>query len=242
MALVRKVSLETMLRGRRVATNHSRVVEALGKDIVSGRYAPGEILPGDVELARRFGVSRTVLREAMKTLDAKGLINPRVRVGTSVRARGEWNHYDPFVLLWHVEAGLDDQLLDQLQDICLALEPVAAMLAATSGTPQQINAIIRRMDRLTSIITPADEILPLLIDLHASIAEASSNVFIQSAEAAVKTATVLRARKKPSFGTPLSSGDAEVYRALSGALQARNGALARDVMEKIVRMGAQGRG
>lgn len=234
--MLRKPALETILKKRRVATNHSRVVEALGKDIISGRYAAGDILPGDVDLALRFGVSRTVLREAMKTLDAKGLINPRVRVGTSVRPRNEWNHYDPSVLYWYIEAGLEDRLLGQLQEICLMLEPAAAMLAATNGTPQQINAIIRRLDRLVSVVTPTDEIVSLLLDLHVAIAEASANVFIQSSEAALKTATVLRIKRNPALAGPLSPADADTYRALAGALQARNGNLARGIMEKIVRM------
>lgn len=235
--MLRKLALETILKKRRVATNHSRVVEALGRDIIAGRYAVGEILPGDMDLALRFGVSRTVLREAMKTLDAKGLINPRVRVGTSVRPRNEWNHFDPSVLYWYIEAGLEDKLLGQLQEICMMLEPTAAMLAATNGTPQQINAIIRRLDRLVSVVTPAEEVISLLLDLHVAIAEASANVFIQSSEAALKTATVLRIKRNPALAGPLNASDADTYRALSSALQARNSDLARSVMEKIVRMG-----
>ncbi|MEO7221708.1 MAG: GntR family transcriptional regulator, partial [Devosia sp.] len=87
------------LAGSKPARSHSiRVVDDLGLAIVSGQRAEGSLLPGDFELLERFGVSRTVLREALKTLAAKGMVQARARVGTRVRPRSSWNLFDPDVL------------------------------------------------------------------------------------------------------------------------------------------------
>ena len=78
---MRKGLLETVITGASTRTSHAQVVNELGKAIIAGDFPIGAILPGDAELAQRFKVSRTVLREAMKTLAAKGLIVPRARIG-----------------------------------------------------------------------------------------------------------------------------------------------------------------
>lgn len=89
----------------------------------------GAALPRDEELAVRFGVSRTVLREAAKTLTAKGLPGTRSRVGTRVRPRDAWNMLDADVLRWHVEGGAGRAFFADLSEMRLAIEPLAAGLA-----------------------------------------------------------------------------------------------------------------
>ena len=86
-------------------THHGHVMRDLGLKIISGAYPENSILPGDAELLERFGVSRTVLREALKTLAAKGLIQPKAKIGTRVLERSHWNLFDPDILVWHFEAG-----------------------------------------------------------------------------------------------------------------------------------------
>jgi DNA-binding FadR family transcriptional regulator len=85
---------ETRKTGRRTRTSHAQVVDELGKAIVAGTYPVGSILPGDTELAQRFKVSRTVLRETMKTLAAKGMVVAKARVGTRVTEKNLWNMFD----------------------------------------------------------------------------------------------------------------------------------------------------
>ena len=73
------------LSGRPAARNyHTYVINEIGLGIVSGRFPVGSILPTDAEMMESFGVSRTVLREALKTLEAKGLVEARPKVGTRV--------------------------------------------------------------------------------------------------------------------------------------------------------------
>src|SRR5262249_18267452 len=97
---------ETRKAGRQLRTSQSQAVDELGKAIVSGLFPVGAPLPGDGDLLERFGVSRTVLRESMKTLAAKGLIVPRARVGTKVTEKSQWNMFDSDVLNWHFDSGV----------------------------------------------------------------------------------------------------------------------------------------
>jgi len=83
------------------------VTRTIGIDIIVGRYPEGIGLPRDAELTSMFDVSRTVLRESVKTLSAKGLLSSKAGVGTWVRERSAWNMFDPDVLGWHLEAGID---------------------------------------------------------------------------------------------------------------------------------------
>jgi len=232
---VRRPTLEATLKGRQATTNHARVVEQLGRDIVSGRFDTGALLPGDAELAQRFHVSRTVLREALKTLDAKGLISPRVRVGTSIRARAEWNHFDPEVLLWYIETGIDARLLTQLSVVRLAFEPVAAGLAAHNATATQIAAIDRDITTLLSGAQTAEDAVGLMLSIHTAVTEASANVFLQSSRALLKAALIGHFRYDPTFSEQVCSKAGDSYRALVTALMERNNDSASSAMASVVR-------
>ena len=88
--------------GAERASNHTAfVVDQLGRSIVAGEYPAETMIPLDPDLCEMFGVSRTVVREAKKTLIAKGLIQSKAKVGTHVRPAVEWNLFDEDVLRWH---------------------------------------------------------------------------------------------------------------------------------------------
>lgn len=74
------------------------LAEKLAQRILAGKYAPGSILPGEIELGELFGVSRTAVREAVKTLTAKGMVLPRPRIGTRVMPQANWNFLDQELL------------------------------------------------------------------------------------------------------------------------------------------------
>lgn len=231
---MRRPTLEATLKGRQATTNHARVVEQLGRDIVSGRFDTGALLPGDSELAQRFHVSRTVLREALKTLDAKGLISPRVRIGTSIRARAEWNHFDPEVLLWYIETGVDARLLSQLAIVRLAFEPVAAGLAARNATDAEITTINQNVSSLLSGTLSAEDAVAAMLSIHTAVTEASANVFLQSARALLKAALIGHFRYDPAFAEHMCREAGDNYRALVTALLERNEDVASSAMTTIV--------
>eukprot|EP01037_Dinobryon_pediforme_P027244 gene27244-30070_t len=89
----------------------AQIVAELGTMILRGDYPVGTNLPNEAELTERFSVSRTVIREVMKTLAAKGLVVAKTKIGTRVADRMFWNMFDVDVLAWRVEAGMDRSFL-----------------------------------------------------------------------------------------------------------------------------------
>jgi DNA-binding FadR family transcriptional regulator len=119
---------------------HGRVVEWIGLRIVSGEFASGSQLPNEAELAARLAVSRGGVREAVKALAAKGLVEPRPRLGTRVLPRREWNLMDREVIDWHGRAA-DVTFLGDLLDLRQMVEPSAARLTAERATDDQITEL-----------------------------------------------------------------------------------------------------
>ena len=89
-------------RPSRARSAHDLVAHGIGQNIMQGHFPIGSTLPGDAELMELFGVSRTALREALKTLAAKGLIESKTKVGTKVLDRNNWNMFDADILDWHL--------------------------------------------------------------------------------------------------------------------------------------------
>lgn len=114
------------------------ITRAIASDIFSGRYEAGATLPTEVDLGVEYGVSRTVIREALKVLAAKGLVLTRPRIGTIVCEQDNWNIIDAQVLSWHAPHALDDKLFDAILETRRAIEPLVAELAAQRATLQEI--------------------------------------------------------------------------------------------------------
>ena len=115
---------------------HGRVLETLGPAITAGDYPPGSVLRTD-ELAQRFEVSRSVMREAVRVLESMYLVESRRRVGVTVRPKSEWNVYDPQVIRWRLAGADRPHQLRSLTVLRSAIEPVAAGLAARHATAEQ---------------------------------------------------------------------------------------------------------
>lgn len=176
------------LSGRNPARNlHSDVLWDLGYAIVSGRYAEGSILPSDSDLLDRFAVSRTVLREALKTLAAKGLIEARARIGTRVLPRNRWNLFDADVLAWHFELGPEVTFLQSLAEVRIGIEIEGAALAAARRTDEQATALLDWVNRMAEAETPAD-FARYDLEFHRAVADASGNPFMASISALVEMA------------------------------------------------------
>jgi len=120
---------------------HGRTLDLLGEAIVSRRYAVGTPMPAEPLLCEAFGVSRTVVREAVKSLVAKGLIVTGPKLGTRVLPDENWNWFDPDVITWQARVGLTPEFLRDLQDLRRAFEPAAVRLAAERATAEDIAEI-----------------------------------------------------------------------------------------------------
>ncbi|WP_245447513.1 FadR/GntR family transcriptional regulator [Methylobacterium sp. 17Sr1-1] len=221
----------------RHAPGHARVARALGTGIVAGRYAQGDVLPGEPVLLARFGVSRTVLREAIKTLAGKGMIETRTRVGTRVRERAAWNLFDRDVLAWTIEAGIDPRFLSDLAEIRLAIEPAAAALAAARRNAADLDtldacvAAMRAAPGLDPAFARAD------VAFHLALAEASGNRFMHSVGAVTEAALdVLFHLSRPT--DPQAHDVAwRTHAAIAAAIRAGDGAAAATATEAAVRDG-----
>ena len=109
---------------------HGSVVDAIGRWILGGTYAPDDLLPREDDLAVELGVSRTSIREAVKVLSAKGLLQARRRVGVRVRDRDDWNLLDPQVLSWHPDVARDEAFITGLIEVRRIIKSSAAALGA----------------------------------------------------------------------------------------------------------------
>jgi DNA-binding FadR family transcriptional regulator len=115
---------------------HGQVLESLGPAITAGEYPPGSVLRTD-ELAQRFEVSRSVMREAVRVLESMDLVESRRRVGVTVRPKAEWNVFDPQVIRWRLAGADRPHQLRSLTVLRSAVEPIAAGMAARHATAEQ---------------------------------------------------------------------------------------------------------
>ncbi|MEY4748683.1 MAG: hypothetical protein RIQ60_897 [Pseudomonadota bacterium] len=120
---------------------HGHTLAHLGEAIVSGRYPPGTSLPNEATLCDELGVSRTVVREAVKSLVAKSMLVTGPKVGTRVMPAEQWNWFDPDVVAWQTRVGLSREFLRDLQELRRIVEPAGVRLAATRATPADIEGI-----------------------------------------------------------------------------------------------------
>ncbi|MHA6300132.1 FadR/GntR family transcriptional regulator [Devosia sp. CAU 1758] len=226
------------LSGRNPARNlHSDVLWALGLAVVSGTYAEGAILPSDSEMLERFGVSRTVLREALKTLAAKGLIEARARIGTRVLPRNRWNLFDADVLAWFFELGPDVSFLRSLAEVRIGIEIEAAALAAERAEPGEATALMGWVDSMAGSETPAD-FARYDLEFHKAVAEASGNPFMASISALVEMALTAAFTISSPVNDPEALAETVgVHRRIADAIGKRDPAAARLAMREAISQG-----
>ena len=120
---------------------HRHTLDALGQAIVAGQHAVGASLPPEPMLCAAHGVSRTVVREAVKSLVAKGLLVTGPKLGTRVLPAAQWNWFDPDVVGWQSKVGLTREFLRDLQELRRVIEPAAVKLAAERATPADLHEL-----------------------------------------------------------------------------------------------------
>jgi DNA-binding FadR family transcriptional regulator len=117
---------------------HGHTVDLIGEAIVAGRYPEGGVIPPEPMLCDELGISRTVVRESIKSLIAKGLLVAGPKVGTRVLPADNWNWFDPDVVAWQTKAGLTRGFLRDLQELRRVIEPAAVRMAAERATAKDI--------------------------------------------------------------------------------------------------------
>ncbi|WP_323015403.1 FadR/GntR family transcriptional regulator [Devosia sp.] len=226
------------ITGRMPGRNlHSRVLWELGVAIVRGDYAEGEILPSDVELQQRFSVSRTVLREALKTLAAKGMIEARARIGTRVLPRKRWNLFDADVLAWHFETGPDLGFLASLAEIRIGVELEAAGLAAQRRSEADAAALVACAGRLGEARS-AEQFARTDLEFHRAVADASRNPFMVSISALVELAlTAMFTISSPMEDEAAMAATVLAHGRIADAIARRDPDAARTAMRAVISEG-----
>ena len=169
-----------------MATLHRQVLNQMGEQICSGKFMPGDILPAEPVLAEQMQVSRITIRETMKSLSAKGMLEVRRRYGTVVLPRSQWQLFDPDVITWRARAGaIEPGLVEDLMELRLIIEPNAAKLAAKRATEEDRVAVRRAFKAMERAVAGRGEYVPADLAFHGAVLTACHNQFIQQMQNAL---------------------------------------------------------
>jgi DNA-binding FadR family transcriptional regulator len=218
---------------------HGHLLDLLGQALTSGEYPAGSVLRIE-ELVARYGVSRTVVREAVRVLEAMRMVRSRPRVGTIVRPVTEWNLFDPQLIRWRLAGSHRGVQLRQLSQVRAAVEPAAAALAAREATAEQ-RAELRRLAEEMARIAGTGDIPAFVaadIDFHQLVLVASGNDMF--AHLADFTAEVLRGRAElhlmPATPSPTATSR---HLAVAEAVAAGDAETAEYLLRQIVLAAAE---
>jgi DNA-binding FadR family transcriptional regulator len=213
---------------------HHEVAGRIGSLIAQGSIKPGTVLPNEAALGTEFGVSRTALREAIKVLSAKGLVEVRRKTGTRVRPNAEWSMLDPEVLSWLFSGNGAPARMPDLLEVRKVVEPAAARMAALRATADdlaEIRGAYLEMERATGDLTASIE---SDLRFHLAVLEATHNIFMKPFGALILAA--LRA----SFR--LTNSNSDLYKksllrhsAVMDAIESKDGDQAEAAMLAILK-------
>ena len=153
----------------------SHVVEELGSRIVRGDFKPGAALPNEAVLGQEFDASRSVIREAVKSLAAKGLIESRTRTGIRVLSPIHWNLLDPEVLGWRYSAMPPAQFFREIFEIRGLIEPQAAAFAAERASKAEIAEIAAAYAAMEAAEQPGSAAINADLRFHRAILAGAHN-------------------------------------------------------------------
>ncbi len=217
-------SLIRSLSGRRAARNfHTFVINEIGHAIVTGEFSIGSVLASDAVMMEHYGVSRTVLREALKTLEAKGLVEARPKVGTRVSPRSRWNFFDPQVLAWHYYAAPDPELYKSLFRIRAALDAPMIALATRQRTAEHVRLLKYWCHQMETAGDSIEQFGLACLEVHAVIAESGRDPLLRSILGVVElTLALALTRDRAMPGESYRARSAELMTELTTAIEAGN--------------------
>ena len=213
-------------------TRHQQAVDRVAGWIVAGRYAVGVALPTEDEIGRELEVSRTLVREVMRTLVAKGMVSVRRHHGTRVLPVDSWSLFDPQVIEWRLSTGLSQAFVEDLVRFRLGIEPFAARLAAANPAfPDEL--LQDAYARMAAGIEGKGDYFEADLDFHKTIILGSNNQFLRQLIPLMSNAL------KSSFRLSVTSMDTAreslpLHRAVADAIIARAPDAARAALTKLI--------
>ncbi|MES2443069.1 MAG: FadR/GntR family transcriptional regulator [Pseudomonadota bacterium] len=215
-------------------TGHDEIAATLGAEILSGARAPGSRMPTLMEMFERFGVSRVLMREVIKTLTAKGMVASKSRVGTHVLDPSHWNWFDSEVLAWRVRLGLDPGFLAHLAAMRRAVEPAGAALAAKHHRAEHVAEMRAALTAMTAAGGDRRAFAEADLDFHIAVSAASGNPLFRAFAGVVETALAASF----TITTPADPEGVEAnvtrHRAIADAIEARAPQAASQAMLTVI--------
>ncbi len=210
------------------------VVEQLGRQIVAGRYGFGKVIPTEAVLAIEFGVSRTVLREAVKVLSSKKMVRTARRYGTRVCEFAEWHLLDPDVIRWHgPDSPMAPRVYREATELRLIVEPEAAHMAALNASDAQRETISEAAASIQPEPFGLEAMIAADFAFHATILEATGNVMLSQLHSLI-LALLQFSYPAGASAAPDEKVSREKHIAVADAIAARDAASARDLMRDML--------
>ncbi len=216
---------------------HGRLVEVIGQRIVGDALAPGTALPREAELMDEFQASRTAVREAIKVLAAKGLVDSRQKRGMRVRAQDDWNLLDPDVLAWYAASSPSAELMAQMVELRRMIEPAAARLAAERRSEVQLAELDLALDAMRDALDDLVAYYQADLAFHRAVFRASGNPFVDRLGAIVAVILEVSFRLQQRSLIPAATGLALHGPALD-AIRAQDAEAAEAAMQAIIEAAA----
>ncbi|MDQ0471719.1 FadR/GntR family transcriptional regulator [Labrys wisconsinensis] len=173
---------------------HAKLLDQLGQSIVRGDLAPGDPLPNADDWSAAHGVSRTVLREVIKVLAGKGMVEARPKVGTRIRQRSDWNFLDPDVLAWRYGATARFEDARSLFELRRAIEPMAVALAADRAGEAEVAQLEELYARMEHYVDDNERFAQADLAFHQAILRMTGNELFGSLAALTETAMLISFR------------------------------------------------
>jgi DNA-binding FadR family transcriptional regulator len=217
---------------------HAQLVHELGRRIAAGELDPAEPLVPD-EIGRRFGVSRTVVRETLRVLQSKGMLRARQNVGTYIQPLRDWNLLDPDVIRWRLGGEQARENMAELIELRMAVEPHAAFLAASRADEPAKAALLQAVADMeaASQADDFDAFTEADVRFHSELLHASGNIMIEQLASTV--ATALRVRESTLVIGGVSRDALVDHRQVAEAIMAGDGSAARSAMRALLEVGTR---
>ena len=218
----------------RAARVRDAVSERLAEKIIGGFYPPGAALPNEDDLCEQLAVSRSSIREAVRGLAAKGMVETRTRAGTIVLTKDRWSRLDPDVLRWTYEYGADVAFDHSLIEARRIIEPAAAEMAAERATKEDLRRLKESFDTMAANFQ-GDLDLCSFADLqfHRAILVASHNEVLILLGSAMSAALLASFRRITSLAESHAAA-VDAHRAVLDAIRDRDPQAARDGMLAVL--------
>jgi DNA-binding FadR family transcriptional regulator len=212
----------------------SQVAESIAMGIVSGAVRPGDLIPMVGVLGADVPVSRSVFREALKYLSAKGLIEAKQKSGTRAAPVSNWNLLDPDVLRWSLSAGANEKFINDLYELRMFIEPNVARLAALRRTPQQARALLAAYEGMASTEPASPANIRHDLAFHELLIDSCGNQALVCLKGVVMT--TLMWALQIQHGKTVQDYVAALadHKRVADAVLNRDGNLAHDVMKVLV--------